>query len=412
MEKVTLELETVTPLFIAGADQRNIENEGLRAPSLRGLLRWWFRALAGNHVNNDFKKLKKVENEVFGSSDAKSKVSLKTHHKCSPEIIEKEYRSWHEAIVWSDYVDYLFFSCLDKRKDRRTNRIRVKSRPFYPKGSEFKVIIYGKDNELKVCVASLWALIYLGGVGFRARRGCGCLKIKNVEGNTFGLNFICRNLSELEKFLKDNIETALKIVGDSFDAKCGRLTSMPEYTMMVPNHSALFIKKINGSDWISALNEIGKWYVGQRVGRRFAEGFRMSLADYNFSHIIRNAYRNEQYITSDRERRPYLGLPITYTTYKATLKAKNFDRRSSPLMFGVYEINGSFIPRILIFRSVFLPKFRGNFVVDKKVRAGKRKRKIILNANLPDNNICNEILVDCYNNLKAANWQVVWGSIR
>ena len=39
MHSVTLEVETITPLFIAGADQRNIENEGLRAPSLRGLLR-------------------------------------------------------------------------------------------------------------------------------------------------------------------------------------------------------------------------------------------------------------------------------------------------------------------------------------------------------------------------------------
>ncbi|MCD6363255.1 MAG: type III-B CRISPR module RAMP protein Cmr1, partial [Synergistetes bacterium] len=47
MHKVSLEVETVTPLFIAGADQRNIGNEGLRPPSLRGLLRWWFRAALG-----------------------------------------------------------------------------------------------------------------------------------------------------------------------------------------------------------------------------------------------------------------------------------------------------------------------------------------------------------------------------
>ena len=40
MGEVILEVDTITPLFIAGADQRNIENEGLRAPSLRGAMRW------------------------------------------------------------------------------------------------------------------------------------------------------------------------------------------------------------------------------------------------------------------------------------------------------------------------------------------------------------------------------------
>ena len=412
MNEITLEVETITPLFIAGANQRNIENEGLRVPSLRGLLRWWFRALAGGYVGDDITSLKKTENGIFGSTNSKSKISLRTSCENLPSQITKECRSWDEAIVWSDYVDYLFFSCLDKRRVRRSGTIRVVSRPYYPEKSQFRIFICGSENELKVTIASLWALIYLGSVGFRARRGCGCFKVKDVKGNTFGLNFICKNLNKFEEFLKNNIEIALNLVGELFKSKHHiNPASIPKYTMLTPYNSALFIKKINRKNWISALNEIGRWYLGQKRGRKFVGGFRMNLADYDFSHAIRDAYQ-EGHIISDREKRPYLGLPVTYATYRATLKGKEFDRRGSQLMFGVYEINGNFIPRILIFKSTFLQDFTGNFVVEKKVKRDKREIKITLDAHLPDNNIYNKIIKDCYENLKASNWQVVWGSIR
>ena len=80
MEEIIFELETVTPLFIAGADQRNIENEGLRAPSLRGLLRWWFRAIIGGvkffYGNLNLKSVKEEEGKLWGTTERQSKVLL------------------------------------------------------------------------------------------------------------------------------------------------------------------------------------------------------------------------------------------------------------------------------------------------------------------------------------------------
>lgn len=408
MKEITFELETITPLFIAGADQRNIENEGLRAPSLRGLLRWWFRALAGNYVGNNIASLKRAEDKIFGCTNSKSRVSLITYSENAPSRITKECSSWSEAIVWSDYVDYFFFSCLDKRKDRGTNRIKVSSIPFYPERSKFELTIFGREEELKIHLSSLWALVYLGGMGFRARRGGGCLKVKNVKGNTFGLNFICKDPSKLEQFLKNNIETALSLVGELFKHKYyANSTSLPEYAVLNPSHSALFVKKVNGKDWKSALNEIGKWYLGQKRGRKFTGGFRMRLADYDFSHKIKDADKDEN-IESNKERRPYLGLPITYATYKATLKGENFDRRASQLIFGVYEIDSNYIPRILIFRSMFLPDFDRNFVIEKKIKHN-RERKITLRAQLPRNE---QLIKNCYEDLSRNRWQVVWGEIK
>ncbi|MDH7477712.1 MAG: type III-B CRISPR module RAMP protein Cmr1 [Candidatus Bathyarchaeota archaeon] len=405
-------IEAVTPIFIAGADQRSIENEGLRAPSLRGLMRWWFRALAGDYLGDSLRHLKEAESEIFGSSSLKSKVLLRTSCADSPAGITKEYRTWKEATVWSNYVDYLFFSCLDKRKDRRTNLIKVISRPYYPEKSTFEIDIFGYQNELKVALASLWALIYLGGLGFRARRGSGCLKVKKVEGDTYGLNFICDDPKKLEEFLIRNINKALNSVGEWLKTKqyISTVPTSPKYAILSPHHSALFIKKVYSKNWISALDEIGKWYIGQRQERRFVGGFRADLADYNFSHAIGNAIRNGN-ISSDKERRPYLGLPITYATYKATLIGENFDRRASPLIFGVYEINGNYVPRILLFKSPFLKDFTGNFVIKKKIRRDEGESEITLETHLPNNKIFGKIMKDAFEDLKASNWQIIWGSI-
>ena len=408
MEEIIFELETVTPLFIAGADQRNIENEGLRAPSLRGLLRWWFRALAGNYTGNDIMSLKRAEDEIFGSTTSKSKMSLITSGENEPIQITRECRSWNEATVWSNWVDYFFFSCLDKRKDRRKNRIKVKSKPFYPETSKFKIIMFGEESKLRIYLSSFWALVYLGGIGFRARRGGGCLKIRSVKGDTFGLNFVCKDPDQLEQFLKNNIKTCLKLIGELFEHKHANLSLLPEYAVLNHLHSALFIKRIGGRDWKSALDEIGRWYIGEKRGRKFTGGFRMRLADYGFSHEIKDANRNGN-LKSNKERRPYLGLPVTYATYKATLKEGKFERRASQLFFGVYEINGNYIPRILIFRSKFLPDFRRNFVIDKKIKRNREEVRITLQAQLPSSE---QLIRNCCHDLLKNHWQVVWGMIK
>lgn len=156
------------------------------------------------------------------------------------------------------------------------------------------------------------------------------------------------------------------------------------YATLSPNYSALFIKggQNRNERWESALDEIGKWYLGQKRGRKFVNGFRMKLADYNFSHSIQHLQK-ERMLKSTKERRPYLGLPISYVTYNATLEERSHKRRASPFIFGVYKVNNRFIPRIVIFNSVYLPNFKGEFSVEKKVG----RRKISLYAKLPDNSV-------------------------
>lgn len=48
-KKGDFEMEVLTPLFIAGSDPKGVElrREGIRLPSIRGALRFWFRAMMG-----------------------------------------------------------------------------------------------------------------------------------------------------------------------------------------------------------------------------------------------------------------------------------------------------------------------------------------------------------------------------
>src|SRR5437667_2047984 len=73
MQEVTFTLRTLTPLFLAGADQTKAE---IRAPTFRGLMRYWQRALVGGLVP-DLDTVKNVEAAVFGATDIGSAVSIR-----------------------------------------------------------------------------------------------------------------------------------------------------------------------------------------------------------------------------------------------------------------------------------------------------------------------------------------------
>lgn len=87
METIEAKFRIVTPMFISGADQTKAE---LRVPSIKGALRFWWRAL---NYEKDSKILLDRESKIFGSSDQKigqSKIKIKVTenkligHRLSP----------------------------------------------------------------------------------------------------------------------------------------------------------------------------------------------------------------------------------------------------------------------------------------------------------------------------------------
>jgi len=70
MKTITFHCETITPMFLAGADGQTPE---LRPPSIKGAMRFWWRAMNGNL---SLEELKKQEDDIFGATDRRSKVII------------------------------------------------------------------------------------------------------------------------------------------------------------------------------------------------------------------------------------------------------------------------------------------------------------------------------------------------
>src|SRR5215218_8971789 len=72
MLRQTFQVEIVTPCFLGGARDR----AEWRGASIRGQLRWWFRAVAGARFAGDLDQVRAAEEEIFGSTQRSSAVRI------------------------------------------------------------------------------------------------------------------------------------------------------------------------------------------------------------------------------------------------------------------------------------------------------------------------------------------------
>ncbi len=151
-QQLVVQLETVTPLFLGGADPRG-EPE-LRPPAFRGAMRYWFRAALGGVIgDSNLDGLRKLEREVFGNAEYGSPVAVRVR----------------QVPCVSDVYPILPHKMPSGRR-----------RAFNSK-QQFEVIL---DTTrlvdplvwVNACMAFNLA-IWLGGLGLRSRRGAGSLRV-------------------------------------------------------------------------------------------------------------------------------------------------------------------------------------------------------------------------------------------
>jgi CRISPR-associated protein Cmr1 len=156
MHKITFTCETITPMFLAGADGSTPE---LRAPSIKGALRFWWRALNG-HLS--LGELKEREGEIFGNTERRSMVIIICKNNI-PSV--KEYR-------------------MVAHKGNSSNSSEIRQ--------ELKITLklvrnINSENGYTFNFDKLKALFevfcFLGGLGRRARRANGQLKIITYKAN-------------------------------------------------------------------------------------------------------------------------------------------------------------------------------------------------------------------------------------
>lgn len=341
MRQLRVTLETVTPLFLGGADPR--DGPELRAPSLRGALRYWLRAALGGVLGADEARLGAVraaESAVFGSTDASfggaSAITLRISGEASlPTLTYSEITEGNQGIA------YLLFSARGTRREpeRRglvgTFALDMLTRPGAP----------GAEDAFTKAYAALWLLTHLGGVGARARRGAGALQVTAEEGDAVAgqwmpsLEIGASTPAALAEELKGGLETLRRLLATTSTVSIQRPSA---FDVLHPNACRIWVVDRTYDGWKAALDEIGRTLQGFR-NRRPPD-----------SETVRNAIQGKP-LARPVERAAF-GLPIPFfyrsDRATATLEGEEHDRRSSPLLLRVVKLaNGRYATVLLWFQS-------------------------------------------------------------
>jgi len=251
MKKITLEIETITPMFLSGANQNKAE---LRAASIKGLLRFWWRAL---QAESDIAELRKKEAGIFGSSDEKtgggSSFSIQIISTSDLKATKDKFPSDEQYQVPVDgksfkinileYLAYGTYEYIPKKGN-------IFTREYFPPKLTFNIVVSFTDDTIKKGVLNafhVWSIF--GGTGSRSRNGFGSFNVVNKENAFEDLNdtlFVC---SPYEK------QYLIKIIkGDS-------LTSYPSFT----KGTKLFKAKETFDSGLKSLADVGKIYRSGRI---------------------------------------------------------------------------------------------------------------------------------------------------
>jgi CRISPR-associated protein Cmr1 len=331
VKRLTFELEFITPAFIGGANQQ----AELRPASFVGPLRWWWRALKGEcNIEN----LREEEVKIFGGI---AKNLRKEEIKMASPVylrVEGDVRKGNNLINQCRLnagVGYLYHFVTVKGK-----------REFIEPDSRLRLTLIGKYEVLKHYIASLWALVFLGGVGARSRRGGGNLRVVGYEPKDLveDLEISFTPTNNLREWLIENIKNAKKLVGSS-NTSCDKYVECEcEYSTLPDPASSNFkleLSKTKFNTWFEALNDIGKEFM------RFRK--------------MKNERKNKQ--SKQNEERvlkiAVFGLPLRYGKGKA-VEVENTEeditRRSSPVIIKVVKNSeGKYQWMVLGLEGKFLP---------------------------------------------------------
>ncbi len=304
MQEVTFTLRTLTPLFLAGADQTKAE---IRAPSFRGDMRYWQRALIGGMVGTGTEGLKQVieqETAVFGATDTGSAIRVRLFEPSKePSEFTEAISKWEGGKQRATGKGYLLWSMRLKRPPRH----------YFPAGTEFQLLLSTQGTNttnLKRGIATLWLLTQLGGIGSRSRRCAGSLAIQSIEGDIDNLpsNFyldsqeriiLPTDIGELKRQLEQGIKTSRALYNiNRYPVK------EAGFDVLAPDVCRIWI-----------LQNERPWYDHEEAMRSIGE----NLQDYRSTITI--------------QKRKVFGLPLKGVR-------SNVERRASPLLLRVTRLQG------------------------------------------------------------------------
>ncbi|RMG26606.1 MAG: type III-B CRISPR module RAMP protein Cmr1 [Methanobacteriota archaeon] len=349
MHKFTIDFEIVTPMFIAGSNQKTAE---FRLPSFKGSLRFWWRAVAFAKLKS-LEQLKEKEDFIFGSTNNASRIHLNL----------ESYRQGQTRVNFKNkgglvYLGYgvIHYSGRPERKYISPNtigRITIACRGL-------------QQDQLNELQQALTAFALFGNMGSRARKGYGSINFRKIslDGKIFysqpkAINSLEKKINE---FCKSN--------------NIGRLNSQPPFSAFSAFTRIDILE--NDTNALTLLNLVGEQMALYRsYGRNGKVMGKSAERNFKSDHdLIREIQKGQK--PQVHPQRVIFGLPHNYffgsDGFKVNVEpdSKEMTRRASPLFIKIHKLdNQLFVAVALVLRSQFLPQGVKIKISPKRMRTTK-----------------------------------------
>jgi CRISPR type III-B/RAMP module RAMP protein Cmr1 len=365
MSWTTLHLMVVTPLFSGDDPDSGSADSPIRVPSIRGALRYWFRAVAAGHGVTDPDALWTLEESVFGSTAKPSPIRLRVAGDIRaggldtiPGWAGDEKTRFHGA-------RYLLGQGLWRK---------ALTRPFVAPGQKFRLQVRFSGNATDDArfMLALWAWLTYGGLGARTRRGFGQLACVGREGwlpgqwtdghlrpptsaalwNEYGRAAIPHHIRQLT-------DTGWTFTGAS-GATHRALSPIPALTPRSWEGRVLTLEpQTTPRTMAQAFDHAGRRWRAFRVNLP-PDADELTVASPEWTHAIRGD--DEEYLVAA------LGLPVNYflpgrkdpprQEFKATVQPRRGEevlRRASPVWIRPALMDGQWGVFTHVFSATLLP---------------------------------------------------------
>ncbi len=395
MESITFKCRTVTPLFsrsmILYGNRYLFE---LRPQSIKGVLRFWFRALAPTVIDINYYKekkesligLKKLEEAIFGSTEKRSPFSINVLWN------EKNTKSVEELISTNKYLfrNSLFGLYPFRRGDPYYSYLKPDSKLLVKFRFSSKA-----PKSLSEFIASLFGLVaYYGGLGAKTHDGYGSFSVKKIINVKAARTFA--------DFPKQTAERLIDVINELHSSSKTNLFNLNENIPLLfadlkpddfPNLVHAKDKEIfkGRRNWREIIKETTS--LRNRNGEPITgwAGKKLDLRGRNSSKDIMDNFRDVIFrkgtLPNNLEiKTSIMGLPINYQrigktqreTGSGSAKVNNLvdgdpGRKASPLNITIQKDEaGKYFARILLMASLISEKRRnGSPVVSVKTSNNK-----------------------------------------
>ena len=351
----------VTPMFCGGAEPD--KRAELRPSSFKGVLRFWWRALAWSRLGGDFGQIKQQEDALFGSADGgQSSVSMrfvpgpKRESVAAREVLTVSQSGGGPIGEGARYLGYGVMEAFGSRK--KGTKAGELTRACLRSPFEFTVRMLVRDgernerNHSNQSAALEDALVCLGthgGMGAKSRKGYGSLVIRSLLVDGEQRWRPPQTISEFGDSLTD--------LRRNHDA-----AEQPEYTALFAQTRQVLVPS-DKNESMELLDLVGRELMRYRSwgrgGRLFGKESEKNFRDDHDLMVPRAGKRRDEH-----PRRIAFGLPHNYGSgpHRA-VRPKEYDRRASPLFIHIHECGDTPVAVLSFLPARFLPEGRSDISV-------------------------------------------------